>query len=114
MSAHGSFDTLQAEEPYPGLRRRTFDSAGATVNEYSFAPGASFPLHSHPQEQVTLVLEGEVEMTVEDSPSTLSAGAWSVVGPDVRHGIVAGAEGARILAIIVPRRHGPDAYTLSE
>jgi quercetin dioxygenase-like cupin family protein len=114
MTALGSFDALPAEEPYPGLRRRTFDSAGATVNEYSFEPRASFPLHRHPEEQITLVLDGQVEMTIAGRASGLSAGGWSVVEPEVEHGITAGPQGARILAIVVPRRQGAGAYTVVE
>jgi quercetin dioxygenase-like cupin family protein len=112
MSTLGRLESLPVEEPYPGLRRRTFDSAGATVNEYSFDPGASFPLHRHAQEQITLVLDGDVELTVAGERASLTAGAWSVVGPDVDHGITAGPNGARILAIIVPRRDAADAYTV--
>jgi quercetin dioxygenase-like cupin family protein len=108
----GSLESLPVAEPFPGLRRRSFDSAGATVNEYAFEPGARFPLHRHPQEQVTLVLEGEVEMTIDGRVSTLAAGAWSVVAPDVEHSITAGPQGARILAILVPRRSAADAYTV--
>ena len=111
-SSHGAFADLPVAEPYEGLRRRTFDSAGSTVNEYSFEPGASFPLHRHPEEQVTLVLEGRVEWTVDGESSTLAAGSWSVVGPDIEHGITAGPEGARIVAIITPRRTRTDSYTV--
>lgn len=114
MSTLGTFDSLPAEEPYPGLRRRTFDSAGATVNEYTFAPGARFPQHRHPQEQITVVLEGKVTMTVDGRSSELLAGAWSVVGPGVEHGITAKSGPARILAIVVPRREGADGYTVVE
>jgi len=53
-------------------------------------------------------------MTIESSSSELAAGAWSVVGPDVEHGITAGAKPARILAIVLPRRRSPDAYTVVE
>jgi unsaturated pyranuronate lyase len=111
-ASHGAFADLPVAEPYEGLRRRTFDSAGSTVNEYSFEPGASFPIHRHPEEQVTLILEGSVELTVEGDTSILEAGAWSVVGGDVEHGITAGPDGARILAIITPRRTRTDAYTV--
>ena len=114
MSTLGSFDSLEVEEPYSGLRRRTFDSGAATVNEYSFRPGAGFPLHRHPQEQITLVLEGKVTMTIEGHSSDLSAGDWSVVAPNVEHGITAGTEPARIVAIVVPRRQAADAYTVVE
>ena len=81
------------------------------MNEYSFEPGASFPLHRHPEEQITLILEGSVELTVQGDTSILEAGGWSVVGGDVEHGITAGPEGARIVAIIVPRRASVGAYT---
>jgi quercetin dioxygenase-like cupin family protein len=109
---HGAFADLPVAEPYKGLRRRTFDGTGSTVNEYSFDPGASFPIHRHPEEQITLILEGSVKLTVEGDTSILEAGSWSVVGGDVEHGVTAGPDGARILAIITPRRTGTDAYTV--
>lgn len=112
MNQLGTFERLPIEEPFPGLRRRTFDGSGATVNEYCFEPGASFPLHRHPQEQITLVVDGTVELLVEGDTFALEAGAWSVVDANVEHGIVAGQGGARILAIIVPRREAADAYTV--
>jgi quercetin dioxygenase-like cupin family protein len=110
---HGTFDGLPAEEPFDGVRRRSFDSARATVTEYVFEPGARFPLHHHPQEQITLVAEGEVEMTMAGETTRLGPGAWSVVGPGVEHGIRAGENGARILAIVVPRRSSSSEYELS-
>jgi quercetin dioxygenase-like cupin family protein len=108
----GSFEALESSEPYPGLRRRSFDGTGATVNEYSFDPNASFPLHHHPEEQITLVTQGEVELTAGGETSALSAGDWSVIAGGVEHGIRAGADGARIVAIIVPRRSPSSAYTV--
>jgi quercetin dioxygenase-like cupin family protein len=100
----GTLAELPAEEPYPGVVRRTFDTAGATVTSYEFSPGATFPLHRHPQEQITLVDEGSVNMTVGDVERQLERGDWSVVPGDIEHGISAGSSGARITAIVVPRR----------
>lgn len=111
---HGTFADLPTAEPYAGLRRRTFESAGSTVNEYAFDAQASFPLHRHPEEQITFVLEGSVELTVAGEVSMLGPGSWSVVGPNLEHGITAGPEGARIVAIITPRRSSVDAYTVVE
>jgi unsaturated pyranuronate lyase len=104
MMRAGRFDDIEAEEPYPGVRRRTVQAEQATVAEYAFEPGASFPLHSHPQEQVTLVLAGEVELTADGSTERLGPGAWSVVPGGVAHGVRSGADGARIVAVVVPRR----------
>ena len=107
---HGTLSALDEEEVYDGVRRRTFSSAQATVNSYSFAPGGTFPIHRHPNEQITIVEEGSVQLTVGGATESLSVGAWSVVAPDVEHGITAGPDGARILAIVVPRRDRSDEY----
>lgn len=108
----GSFDALPLDEPWPGVHRRTFDTDRATVTNYEFAPGAVFPTHRHPEEQITLVATGEAKFTVGGEPSILRPGDWSVIAPDVEHGLEAGAEGARIVAIVVPRRRNADAYTV--
>jgi quercetin dioxygenase-like cupin family protein len=84
-----------------------------TVSEYTFEPGASFPLHRHVQEQVTLVEAGEALLTVGGTTTVLSAGAWSVMPGGVEHGITAGAEGARIVAIVSPRREARGEITLA-
>jgi quercetin dioxygenase-like cupin family protein len=102
MSVFGDFESLETSEPHPGIRLRRFDSGNATVNEYGFDPGASFPLHWHLQEQVTLVLDGEVDMTIEGETLSLATGAWAVVKRNAEHGLTAGPRGARI--VVVPRR----------
>jgi quercetin dioxygenase-like cupin family protein len=112
--AVGRFDELNEDEPYPGVHRRAFDSERATVTAYDFDPGAEFPLHRHPQEQITLVEHGTIVFTVGGEPNELNPGGWSVVGPNVEHALRAGADGARILAVLVPRREGANAYELLE
>lgn len=106
----GNFDQLPADTPYEGVTRHSFNSDRATVTRYTFEAGSSFPRHRHAQEQVTLVQAGEVELTCGDEVERLVAGDWSVVAPDVEHGIKAGPGGATIVAIVVPRRESIDAY----
>lgn len=110
----GSFEQLPADHAYAGVTRRTFSSSQATITSYTFTPGARFPLHRHPQEQITLIQSGDVEMTVGEQVDRLTAGDWSVVEPDIEHGITAGPDGAAIVAIVVPRREAADAYTVIE
>jgi quercetin dioxygenase-like cupin family protein len=112
MNGVGSFEGLPESQPFHGLRRRTFDGDGATVNEYRFEPGAQFPLHAHAEEQITLVTDGEIELSVGEETVQLAAGGWAVTAGGVPHGIRAREQGARILAIVVPRRPGPDAYEI--
>lgn len=109
---HGSFDALEPDHVFDGVTRRSFSSAQATIVSYSFAPGAQFPRHRHPQEQVTLVQSGEIEMTIGEHTESLCRGDWTIAPPEIEHSITAGGEGATIIAIVVPRRGASDAYTV--
>ena len=113
MPGSGTFADLEAETPYPGILRRTIHSERMTLSEYTFAPGATFPIHRHAQEQVTLIEAGEVRLTSGGETETFAAGAWSVMPAGVEHGITAGPDGARIVAIISPRRESADDITLT-
>ncbi len=110
----GRLGDCPADEPYDGVVRRAFDSRGATVTRYEFAPGARFPQHRHPQEQIVVVEEGDVEFTVAGSAHFMRPGDWAVVSPEAEHGLRAGDAGASFLAILVPRRENADAYSVVE
>jgi unsaturated pyranuronate lyase len=103
---------LGAEAPFPGVSRTTYQSGQATVTAYAFEPGARFPAHAHPEEQITVVLDGDVVFTVEGTSHGLGRGETFVVGAGLEHGLRAGPAGARFLAVIVPRRERPDAYEI--
>jgi quercetin dioxygenase-like cupin family protein len=113
MPTSGRFEGLETEAPYTGVRRRTLHSERMTLTEYTFEPGASFPLHRHHQEQITLIEAGEVRLTAAGAAETLTAGSWSVLPGGVEHGITAGAAGARIVAILSPRREAAGDITLA-
>ena len=104
----------QPEAPYPGIQRRTHDTDEATIVEYAFAPGATFPLHRHPPEQIVVVREGSVELTAGRLLRTVDAGQWAVIPGGEDHGITAGDRGASFLAILVPRRTPETEITLTE
>jgi quercetin dioxygenase-like cupin family protein len=50
------------------------------------APGAVFPLHEHPQEQVIVVLEGALEFTVAEETRIVTSGQVIHISPGVPHG----------------------------
>jgi quercetin dioxygenase-like cupin family protein len=103
----GSFEHVPAEIPYAGIERRVLTTSKATVQMYRFAPDATFPIHHHAQEQITLVIEGDIAFSAGGERHELGAGEWSVVPGDVAHGVTAGPAGARFLAILVPPRTEP-------
>ncbi len=48
--------------------------------------GATFPVHTHPQEQILVVLEGTEEHICGDEKFTMKAGDVCVHPPNVPHG----------------------------
>lgn len=58
------------------LQRHDLDIAGHEVFQarVDFAPGASFPRHTHPGEEIIYVLAGTLEYEVSGKPVTLKAG----------------------------------------
>jgi quercetin dioxygenase-like cupin family protein len=59
------------------LQRHDLSAPGREVIQVrvDFAPGAAFPKHSHPGEEIVNVLEGSLEYEIEGkSPVTLRAG----------------------------------------
>jgi quercetin dioxygenase-like cupin family protein len=109
----GELDDLPIDAPFHGIACRVLSTGKATVQEYRFEPSATFPLHEHANEQITLILEGRVAFTAGGETEQLAEGSWSVVAGGVAHGITAGPSGARFLAILVPARTPGRGYTLT-
>jgi quercetin dioxygenase-like cupin family protein len=59
-----------------------------------------------------MILEGNTELTVDGATEVLSPGSWSVIPGGLAHGILAGETGARVIAIVTPRRERHDEYEL--
>ncbi len=68
------------------------------------APHAVVPPHSHPHEQMGLLLEGEFEFTIGDETKTLTAGDVWFVPSNVVHSVQATQKGAKALDIFHPVR----------
>jgi quercetin dioxygenase-like cupin family protein len=58
------------------LQRHDLSAPGREVVQVrvDFAPGAAFPRHTHPGEEIVNVLEGTLEYEVDGKPVTLKAG----------------------------------------
>ena len=71
----------------------------------SLEPGHEPKPHSHVNEQVVYILQGEAEFTVGSKVSKLGSGSLLIVPPDIEHYIkVTGSETCINLDIFVPKR----------
>jgi quercetin dioxygenase-like cupin family protein len=53
------------------------------------AKGSSVPLHQHPQEQITYILEGQLQMVIDGKDYLLEPGMCHVIASNVWHSAVA-------------------------
>lgn len=71
-----------------------------------FAPGASFPAHRHPGEEIIYVLEGTLEYQLEGKPAvTLAAGNVLFVPKGVFHSArnVGASQGSELATYVVEK-----------
>ncbi len=113
-TAVGRLDAITPERPYDGIVRRTITGQNSTLTVYEFAPNAEFPMHTHEQEQVTLIESGQARFIAEDADVVLDAGGWSVIASGVRHRVIAGPDGVRFVAIVAPARASGDYRVVAE
>ena len=80
-----NIEALPEKELIPGFRGRFIHTGTMTISFWNIATGAVLPLHSHMHEQVTQVIEGELELTVEDQTMILKAGDVVTIAPHEEH-----------------------------
>jgi quercetin dioxygenase-like cupin family protein len=89
---------LPVIERLPGWRGRYFDSPSITFAHYEFDAGSSIHEHSHPQEEVYEVIEGELEITISGAIRRLVPGVVGIVPPNAPHSVKAISRGNAIIA----------------
>ncbi|MGA2198697.1 MAG: cupin domain-containing protein [Nitrososphaerales archaeon] len=70
----------------PGIRRRILvNNSGATAAVYKLNRGSEVPLHSHPQAQYGVCVEGAGAFTVGDKTWTMKKGDSYYIPPSMTH-----------------------------
>jgi quercetin dioxygenase-like cupin family protein len=80
--------TIQDIEPFdivPGFHARMIHTDSLTIAFVDIEAGATLPEHAHIHEQITNMLEGELEMTIGGKTSRFSAGQSVVIPSNVPH-----------------------------
>lgn len=94
---------LAVFERLPGWRGRYFHTLHVTVAHYEFAAGATVPAHRHPQEEIYELLEGELEIAIDDAAQVVRPGTAVIVPPNAQHSLKALTSG-RMIVIDSPSR----------
>lgn len=80
-----SWDALDPIEMVPGLLFQPVVGERVMANFVHFDPNTEAPLHWHDEEQISFVLEGELEFEVAGETRVLRRGQAVVIPPNVPH-----------------------------
>ena len=88
---------LKVKEPLPGWKGRFFHSANMTFAYYAVAAGASIHEHSHPNEEIWHVIEGQLEVTISAQTQVAGPGCVAFVPANATHSVKALSDGRAIV-----------------
>ena len=98
------FDDVRSFLLTDGVGGRPLFGEGVMLNLIDFEPGATVPLHSHPHEQLGIVLEGMQALVVDGVARELGPLEAYVLPGGVEHSAYCGPEGALVLDVFSPVR----------
>jgi quercetin dioxygenase-like cupin family protein len=97
-------EKLRVVQRLPGWSGRYFHSPSMTFAHYDFLRGSTIHEHSHPQEEVYEVIEGELELTIDGITEIARPGTVGIVPSNVRHSVKALTDGRAIIVDYPLRR----------
>lgn len=78
--------------------RNIFETGNGGVALIGFKAGQLLDTHLAPAEVMVIVLEGEIEFTMDGKPNTIKAGNFLLMGQDVPHSVFAKTD-AKVLIV---------------
>lgn len=72
-----------------GIAGRYIHGENCTMGVVNIEKGSVLPLHHHVHEQLTYIMDGELEMTIDGKTMTLKKGDYYVIHSNVPHSAVA-------------------------
>jgi len=80
-----NLDHIEAREILPGYKGKFIHSDNMTLVYWDIEANAPFKEHSHKQEQIVNLLDGEFILTVEGEELKLKAGSVVTIPSNVKH-----------------------------
>ena len=94
---------VKGKDIVPGFYGRFVHGDKMTLSFVDIKKGSSIPIHHHPHEQITFMLEGELEMVIGGEKMVLTPGCVHVIPGNTPHGAVALTD-CRVLDAFSPVR----------
>lgn len=88
----------------PGVTAKIAPGERMMLSLVTFAPDAVVPMHSHPHEQMGMIVSGTLEFTIAGETRVLAGSGMVFVPGGVPHAAKAGPGGALALEVFSPPR----------
>lgn len=95
---------------WEGIRARRVEGDQVTLAVVELDPNTTVPEHTHPSEQNSMVIRGEMRFRVGDEERVLGPGGTWLIRGGVPHTATAGPDGAVVIDVFSPIRSDWDAF----
>jgi quercetin dioxygenase-like cupin family protein len=95
---------IPVTEPAAGIKRQMVVGQNIMICRFTFAPHLVTPVHTHPHEQMTLVMKGTVRFFIEGNEHVMTPGDVIHFPPHNRHGATMMDEEVILIDIFSPIR----------
>jgi quercetin dioxygenase-like cupin family protein len=80
---------IKPKELVPGITGYYAHGSSLTFGYVEIKAGSNLPEHHHVHEQITYIIEGQLDMVIGGKPCSLTAGMYYVIPSNVPHGAFA-------------------------
>lgn len=98
-----SLSAIQAKQLIDGYLAKLIHTGNMSFSFVDAAQGKTLPEHAHPNEQVSIMLEGEFQLTLDGKAIRFGPGEVIVIPSNVKHSGLAITD-CRILDVFYPAR----------
>ncbi len=105
MSVFYELKDLSATPVLNGITMKAVYGEKSSIAFVELPAYSRIPLHHHSSEQIGIVLEGEIEYTVEGETKICGKGSMFIVPPNAHHSlVVVSNKTAKLIDIFTPKR----------
>ena len=96
--------TRDSKELLPGILARTFWGQEMLAALVDLDPHTELPVHSHPHEQLGMVIEGQIQFNIDGQIQILHPGDVYLVPGGVQHGAQTFDQPVKVMDVFSPVR----------
>lgn len=99
-----NWDAVPKRQPVAGVHMQAVAGDQLMVTRVRLDPASVIPPHNHPHEQMSVVLEGSLEMTLDGETREIGPGDVVAIPTNATHGVMVGPSGATVIDVFTPPR----------